>query len=82
MTKKDNNNKKLIQVRLLPQAISELEEMKKETGLTFTEVVKFSITLFKWAIEQQKKGFEIYAIPSENKKGTESGEKVKLLIPV
>jgi hypothetical protein len=79
MTDNNNNIKKLIQIKLNSKAYHEFKAVKKTTGLTTTDVIKYSIAIFKWVIKKQKSGCEIYAIPPE---GKEPGEKIELLFPI
>lgn len=78
---RDNENKikKLIQIKLNQGAYNEFMNIKNTTGLTTTDVIKYSIALFKWVIKKQKDGCEIYAIPPESK---DPGEKIELLFPI
>ena len=79
MRKKDGDIKKLIQIKLNSKACDELKAVKETSGLTTTDVIKYSVAVLKWIINKQKDGFEIYAIPPE---GKEPGEKVELLFPI
>ena len=82
MKKLKKPEKRLLQIRLVTEAYAQLEELKQTTGLsTMTEVVKFSITAFKWIVEMQRKGYQIYAVPDEENPDMEK-EKVQLLLPV
>ena len=77
----DEMDKKLIQVKMPRKTYTEIEELQAATGLTtMTEVVKFSLALFKWTVDKQKDGYEIYAIPKDDKKS--KGEKIQMLLPV
>jgi hypothetical protein len=74
--------KKLLQVNMAQEAFTQLEELKNKTGLsTITEVVKYSISVFKWIVDMQKKGYQIYAVPEDGNPELEK-EKAQLLIPV
>lgn len=73
--------KKLVQIKLHPGAYNELDELKKSTGYTMTDIIKYAVSLFRWVISKQKNGYAIYAIPKE--KGKEvPGEKIELLVPL
>jgi hypothetical protein len=74
------SSKRLVQVRLSEQGLKQLEELRVLSGLNTTEIVKFSVALFKWAVEKQKKGFEIYALPPEGVNG--EGERIQFLVPL
>lgn len=77
----DEMKKKLVQVKMPHKAYLEIEELQSATGLTtMTEVIKFSLALFKWTIDKQKNGYEIYAIPKDDKDS--KGEKIQMLLPV
>ena len=66
------------------ESYNQLKELKNFVGLTtIADVVKLSIALFKWAVDKQKDGFEIYAVPTAAKKEEGVvGEKVQVLLPL
>lgn len=72
------DNKKLLQVKMTERARDEIILMQKSMGFSSNaDVIKFSIAFFKWALDKQKDGYDIYAVPRDNQKG----EKVQLMIP-
>ena len=82
MKKKAPLKKRLVQIDMQPRAYKQLEKIQKMAALsTISEVIRFSIAIFKWTLEKQKDGYEIYAIPSKDKKGGD-GEKIQMLLPL
>jgi len=74
-------SKKLLQIKLAETSYNDFKKLKDEAGLsTFAELIKYSFVLFRWALDKQKNGYEIYAIPIN--KNEQEGEKIQLLMPV
>jgi hypothetical protein len=77
-----NKKNKLVQISLNPKAFGQLMELKNLSRLnTITEVVKYSISVYKWIIEKQQKGYEIYAIPNEGK-DVRKRQKIEMILPI
>lgn len=78
-------SKKLLQVKVSDSCIRQLEEIKNASGLsTISDVIRLSIVLFRWVVEKQENGYDIYAVPNpKRKEGSEAqAEKINLLIPI
>ncbi len=71
--------KKNLQIKIAEDSLVNLKNLKEISGLSsVTDVIKFSISLFKWTLEKQKEGYEIYAVPKDERKEV---EKINLLLP-
>ncbi len=76
---KTNGKKKLVQIKMASESYQELERLQRTTGLaTISEIIRYSISLFRWIVEKQRSGYEIYAVPSKDKEG--KGDKIELLL--
>ncbi len=70
--------RKLLQVKLSSKGFEDIECIKKLTGVsTMTEVVRSSLTLYRWLVEKRGEGYEIYAIGDDEI----LGKKIQIIFP-